>query len=323
MGEERPSERRRVWIRIHDLPQPWVDELERTFDGVEFWRGSDEGADPGWVSKVDVVFTSSTLPDPLIHKLANLQWVQFTRGSAFELMDRALRESSIPISVIRGIDGIQFSEFVMGCILALAKRFPHFFKAQQERIWEGVMPLEIAGMTLGILGLGVIGTETARKAKAFGMRVIAIKRKLIPKPDFVDELWTPDRLHDLLSRADFLAICLPSNPETFGLLGLDELRLMKKTSYLINVTGGRVIMEEHLVKVLREGWISGAALDAFPRQPLPPDSELWELRNVIITPRIGGYTPHRWKRLIPVFADNLRTFLSGRQLDVIDKRLGY
>ncbi len=224
--------------------------------------------------------------------------------------------------MIPAIDGLQFSEFAMGSILLWAKRFPHYFHTQQEKKWDRRIPLEISGMTLGILGLGTIGSAIAAKGKAFGMRVLGIKRVLIPKPNFVDELWTPDRLGDLLSESDFLAISIPSTPQTFGLIGLRELNLMKETTYLINLTGGHAIQEDHLVHALKEGWIAGAALDALPRQPLPPDSALWELPNVFITPRVAGYTPNRWKRLIPVFEENLRKFLSGQEFPVINKALG-
>lgn len=314
---------RKVWIRVPELPEIWVDEIKKSADGVEFWRGKDNDADPEWLSRAEAVFTNGELPDPLVHRMKSLKWVQFTRGSAFELIHPALRESPVGVSVMRGIDGVQFSEFAMGAILAWAKRLPYFFKSQQEKRWEIAMPLEIAGMTLGILGLGAIGSATARKAKVFGMRVLGIKRTMIPKPDFVDELWTPDRLPDLLSQSDFLVISTPSSPETFGLLGPAELRRMKKTACLINLTGGHMIEEGHMVQALKEGWIAGAVLDAVPRQPLPPDSELWSLPNAIVTPRIGGFSPRRWQRLIPVFIENLKKFLSGRPLDLIDKRVGF
>lgn len=310
----------RVWVRIPELPRQWFDDLRETFAQVEFREGE---ADSGWIAKVDVVFTSTRFPDFLFAQLPSLRWVQFTRGSVFELVEPALRESAIPVSVIRSIDRGQFSEFVIGCILLWAKRFPQFFKAQEKRLWERMMPLEIAGMTVGILGLGAIGTECARKAKALGMRVIAVKRKMDRKPDFVDELWTSERLPDLLSQSDFLVITLPSSPEVDGLLGLEAFQHMKKSAYLINVTADRVIGEDVLVKVLKERRIAGAALDALPRQPLPPDSQLWDCDNVIITPRVGGLTPNRWKRLIPVFKSNLQRYLSGQEFDVIDKRIGY
>jgi phosphoglycerate dehydrogenase-like enzyme len=313
----------RVWIRIGNLPDQWVEELERHEARAEFWHGKEEEADPDWLAGVEVLFTDAKVPDDLMRRLTSLKWVQFTRGTAFELIDPALRKSDVAASVIPAIDGVQFAEFALGSVLLLAKQFPSFFHAQLESRWERTMPLEISGMTLGVFGLGTIGSAVARRAKAFDMRVLGIKRVPAAKPDFVDELWTSDRLKDLLAQSDFLVITLPSTPAVFGLIGPEELKLMKKSAYLINLTGGKVIKEEHLVLALRENWIAGAVLDALPRQPLPPDSELWRLANVIITPRIAGFTPKRWQRLIPVFQNNLRKFLSGEPIPLINKELGY
>jgi phosphoglycerate dehydrogenase-like enzyme len=315
-------EPKRVWIRIENLPEQWVEEVRKSENGIEIWHGNDEDADPAWLGKVEVVFTDVALPDGLMNKLPNLKWVQFTRGTAFELIEPALRDSNVGVSVIPTIDGVQFAEFGMGCVILLAKQFSHFFHAQLESRWERTMPLEISGMTLGILGLGTIGSAIARKAKAFDMRVLGVKRTAVAKPEFVDELWTSEHLGDLLKQSDFFVITLSSTPAVFGLIGLEELRLMKKTAYLINLTGGKVIKEEHLVRALKERWMAGAVLDALPRQPLPPDSELWSLPNVIVTPRIAGFTPKRWQRLIPVFQENLKKFISDQPLPLIKKALG-
>jgi D-2-hydroxyacid dehydrogenase (NADP+) len=315
-------EPKRVWIRIENLPKQWVEELRKSESRIDIWHGKDEEADWAWLAKVEVVFTDAPLPDALIHRLANLEWVQFTRGTAFELIEPALRDSDVGVSVIPTIDGVQFAEFGMGCVMLLAKQFPQFFHAQLESRWERTMPLELSGMTLGILGLGTIGSAVARKAKAFDMRVLGVKRTGVPKPEFVDELWTLEYLGDLLRQSDFLVITLSSTPAVFGLIGLEELKLMKQTAYLINLTGGKVIKEEHLVRALKERWVAGAVLDALPRQPLPPDSELWNLPNVIVTPRIAGFTPKRWQRLIPVFQENLKKFIDGQPLPLINKALG-
>ncbi len=316
-------ETRRVWIRIENLPDQWVEELKRREPRAEFWCGKDEDADSAWLASVDVVFTDAKVTDDLMGRLINLRWVQFTRGTAYELIDPKLRNSDVVASVVPALDGVQFAEFALGSVLLLAKKFPHFFHAQLESRWERTMPLEISGMTLGVLGLGTIGSAVARRAKAFDMRVLGVKRVAAAKPDFVDELWTADRLKDLLSQSDFLVITLPSTPALFGILGLEELRLMKKSAFLINLTAGKAIKEDHLTQALREKWIAGALLDALPRQPLPPDSELWQLENVIITPRIAGFTPKRWQRLIPIFQNNLRKFLSGEPIPLINKDLGY
>ncbi|MET0691307.1 MAG: D-2-hydroxyacid dehydrogenase [Candidatus Binatia bacterium] len=316
-------ESRRVWIRVENLPDHWVEELRRHEMRAEFWHGKEEEADPHWLAKVEIVFTDAKVSDDLLRRLISLKWVQFTRGTAFELIDPALRTSHVAASVIPAIDGVQFAEFALGSVLLLAKQFPNFFHAQLESRWERTMPLEISGMTLGVLGLGTIGSAVARRAKAFDMRVLGVKRVAAAKPDFVDELWTADRLKDLLTQSDFLVITLPSTPALFGILGLEELRLMKKSAFLINLTAGKAIKEDHLTQTLREKWIAGAVLDALPRQPLPPDSELWHLDNVIITPRIAGFTPKRWQRLIPIFQNNLRKFLSGEPIPLINKDLGY
>ena len=316
-------EMRKVWIRIENLPGQWVEELRRQEARAEFWHGKEEEADPSWLAKVEVVFTDAKVTDALLRQLMSLKWIQFTRGTAYELIDPALRKSDIGASVVPALDGVQFAEFALGSVLLLAKQFPFFFHAQLESRWNRTMPLEVSGMTLGVLGLGTIGSAVARRAKAFDMRVLGLKKMPAAKPDFVDELWASERLKDLLLQSDFLVITLPSTPALFGIIGLEELRLMKKSAYLINLTGGKAIKEEHLVQAFREKWIAGAVLDALPRQPLPPDSELWRLPNVIITPRIAGFTPKRWQRLIPIFQDNLRNFISGEPIPLINKELGY
>ena len=199
---------RRVWIRIENLPDQWIEELKRHEARAEFWHGQEEDADPDWLATAEVMFTDAKVTDDLLGRLSGLKWVQFTRGTAYELIDPALRHGDIGASVIPAMDGVQFAEFALGSVLLLAKQFPYFFRAQLESSWQRTMPLEIAGMTLGVLGLGTIGSAVARRAKAFDMRVLGLKKLPAPKPDFVDELWTSDRLKDLLRQADFLVITL-------------------------------------------------------------------------------------------------------------------
>jgi phosphoglycerate dehydrogenase-like enzyme len=154
--------------------------------------------------------------------------------------------------------------------------------------------------------------------------VIATKRTLTPKPPTVDELGPPEFLASLLPRSDFVVLCLASVPSTENIIGEQELRSMRKSAYLINLTGGKAIEEELLIRALQERWIAGAALDAFARQPLPGDSELWRLPNVIISPRIGGVTEQKWPPLLPIFAENLKRFVAGEPLrNLVDKELGY
>jgi phosphoglycerate dehydrogenase-like enzyme len=230
----------------------------------------------------------------------------------------------IHVTGSKGIHGTVFSEFALACVLMLAKKLPECIEAQKQRKWQRLQPVEVEGQTLGIIGLGVAGNDLARKAKGLGMRVIATKRMPAEKPEFVDALGMPEFMPRLLTESDFVVLLLASVPSTFNIIREPELRRMKKSAYLINLSGGRAIDESLLTRALKEQWIAGAALDAFAEQPLPEDSELWSLPNVIVTPRIAGITSRKWPALLPIFRENLRRYLAGEPLrNVVDKELGY
>jgi phosphoglycerate dehydrogenase-like enzyme len=320
---DKMMDRSHVWIRL-ELPQEELRSLEESAAECEFWQGKDAEADPRWLQRVDALFTEEPVPDELVQRMSNLRWLHTTRGGAYPFLTSTVRKRPIQLTTSKGIHGAAFSEFALGCIFALAKRLPQCWQAQSRRRWERSIPENVEGKTLGIIGLGTVGSELARKAKGLGLRVIATKRTVASKPPYVDELGPPEYLAKLLPEADFVVLCLASVPATEGILGEKELRSMKKSAYLINLTGARAVEEEHLVRALQEGWIAGAALDALPRQPLPEDSELWGLPNVIISPRIGGATAQRWDLLLPIFIDNLKRFAAGEELhNLVDKETGY
>src|SRR5438132_1689732 len=312
-----------IWLRL-DLPEKEFAFLRDTVPNCDFCRGEDHDISEHQLARIDGVFTEEPLPDHLTAKMANLKWLHFTRGGVNAYLTPSIKRSPIQVTGSKGIHGGVFSEFALACIFALAKKLPQCVEAQRQARWQRVIPEEVAGKTLGIVGLGTVGSELARKAKTLGLRVIATKRTVTEKPEFVDELGGPEYLPELLSQSDFVVLCLASVPSTTEIIGETEFRAMKKTSYLINLTGGKAIAETVLVRALKEGWIAGAALDAFPRQPLPEDSELWHLSNVIISPRIGGIPSQKWPLLLPIFIENLKRFIAGEPLkNVVDKDLGY
>jgi phosphoglycerate dehydrogenase-like enzyme len=313
----------RIWLRVK-LPEKELASLRETFSDYEFRQGDDDAIDSQWVREVDCVFTEEILPDEMVQRMPSLRWLHVTRGGVNSYLTPAVKARPIQVTGSKGIHGTVFSEFALACVFAMAKKLPECFAAQKEHEWRKLQPLEVEGQTLGIVGLGVAGSELARKAKALGMRVIAAKRKPAPKPDYVDELGTAELLPRLLAQSDFVVLLLASVPSTVNLIREAELRSMKKTAYLINLTGGRVIEEQLLVRALKEKWIAGASLDAFANQPLPEDSELWNLPNVIITPRIAGITSKKWPPLLPIFCENLHRFIAGEPLkNLVDKELGY
>jgi D-2-hydroxyacid dehydrogenase (NADP+) len=314
---------RRIWLRVN-LPSNELAIIQQETPSCELRQEEDRTIDRQWLREVDGVFTEEMLPDSLVQQMPNLKWLHVTRGGVHSYLTPTIKARPIQVTGSKGIHGTVFSEFALACILALAKKLPACMEAQRLKQWQTIMPVEIAGKTLGIVGLGTAGSDLARKAKAMGLRVIATKRTATPKPEYVDELGTPEFLPRLLSESDFVVLLLASIPSTFNLLGEKELRTMKKSAYLINLTGGLAVEEKLLVQALKEKWIAGAALDAFTRQPLPEDSELWDLPNVIISPRIGGLTEQKWAPLLPIFVDNLKRFLAGEPLrNVVDKELGY
>jgi phosphoglycerate dehydrogenase-like enzyme len=312
-----------LWLRI-DLPEKELASLRQAAADCEFIRSKDAEITDDDLRRIEAVFTEEPLADSWAQRMPRLRWLHVTRGGVSAYLTPAIKERSIQVTGSKGIHGAVFSEFALACILTLAKRLPQSFDAQRQKHWQKLTPVEIEGQTIGIVGLGVAGSELARKAKALGMRVIANKRTVVEKPEWVDELGAAALLPRLLAESDFVVLLLASVPSTVNLIGEKELRLMKKSAYLINLTGGRAIDEGLLVRALKEKWIAGAALDAFANQPLPKDSELWDLPNVIITPRIAGITSHKWPALLPIFQDNLQRFIAGEPLrNVVNKELGY
>ena len=276
------------------------------------------------MQQIDAVFTEEPLPDLLTARMPNLKWLHVTRGGVNAYLTPTVKGRPIQVTGSKGIHGNAFSEFALACIFALAKKLPACWAAQQEKKWWKLTTEEVAGKTLGIVGFGTVGRELALKAKSLGLNVIATKRTVATQPEFVDKLGGPEYLPLLLTQSDFVVLCLASIPSTANIIGEAELRAMKKTAYLINLTGGNAISERLLVQALKEHWIAGAALDAFQRQPLPEDSELWSLPNLIISPRIGGIPAQKWPLLLPIFIDNLKRFLAEEPLrNVVDKELGY
>jgi phosphoglycerate dehydrogenase-like enzyme len=313
----------RIWLRVN-LPEKDVPVLQREFSSCEFRHGDDASMIPQWLAQIDGVFTEEPIPDEIVQRMTNLQWLHVTRGGVNVYLTASVKARPIQVTGSKGIHGTVFSEFALAAIFMLAKKLPQCIEAQREKNWHKLQPMEVEGKTVGIVGLGTVGDELARKAKALGMRVLATKRTAAAKPDYVDELGTPEFLPRLLAESDYVVLLLASVPSTFNIIGEKELRLMKPSAYFINLTGGRAVEEKLLVRALKEKWFAGAVLDAFAKQPLPQDSELWSLPNVIITPRIAGITSQKWPAVLPVFKENLRRFIAGEPLrNVVNKELGY
>lgn len=271
------------------------------------------------IGEVDAMYGRIT-PE-LLARAEKLRWIQTPMAGLEHYMFPALAESDVTLSNMQGIYSDNIADHVMGYILMFARGFHIFLRRQLERNWAKEVPvLHLADQTLGVIGLGGIGTAVAKRGAAAEMRVIATNAVEIEKPDFVDALWGIDRLDDLLVESDFVVSCVPHTPETFKLISTDQLKRMKKTGYLINISRGVVVDLAALTAALQVGEIAGAGLDVFETEPLPADHPLWGMENVIITPHTAGSGPHTAERRIEVVTANLRRFVAGEPVrNVVDK----
>jgi phosphoglycerate dehydrogenase-like enzyme len=231
----------------------------------------------------------------------------------------------------RGISADTIAEHVLAVTLVLFRKLRIAFRAQAVREWaqDAVLhppPIRtIRHSRVLVIGLGEIGTATAKAMAALGGRVTAVRRiGSRPKPDFVEAVGTPDRLVDLLPAADVAVVAAPQTKETRGLIGGRELAAMRSDAILVNVSRGRLVNEAALAEALANGRVGGAALDVFEQEPLPKDSPLWGMPNVLITPHMAGFRPDHWDAVVELFAENLRRFETGRELlNIVNKKAGY
>jgi phosphoglycerate dehydrogenase-like enzyme len=254
-----------------------------------------------------------------------LRWVQLTHAGA-ERVDPALIRNGITFTTAGGLAATPIAEFVLAFILMFSKGWPRQFRAQQEHRYARYMPREVFGKTVGIIGMGYIGSEVARLAKAFGCRVLGMRRSFTTRgPDPVaDEAVPPSELDYLLRESDFVVMAAPLTAETRHMIGEAQLKQIKPTAYFINIARGACVDEQALIAALKDGTIAGAGLDVFEREPLPPESELWDLENVILSPHVSGGTEIYNLRATRIFTENLRRYLAGEPLvNVVDPERGY
>jgi phosphoglycerate dehydrogenase-like enzyme len=250
-----------------------------------------------------------------------LRWVQARNAGAGEQLAQAAEQAReelerVIVTTASGVHGGPLAEFAMLGLLAFAKRLPQRMADQRAHLWplEQTPVGELRGRTLLLVGLGAIGSETARLAKAFGMEVLAVKRDASGHHRHVDELHPAERLRELVGRADAIVSSLPLTEATRGLIDAETLGAAKRGAVFVSVGRGGVVDEAALIERLRDGTLGGAALDVFAQEPLPQDSPLWDLDNVIVSPHASALVDAEQERVVDLFCDNLRRFLDGQPL---------
>jgi phosphoglycerate dehydrogenase-like enzyme len=308
---------------LRGFKYPSEREREAVAEGL---HGAFAGADVVfgfWGNELHTAFTGA---GSLGDVAPNLKWIQLTSAGADRLLNSGFIEGGITVTTVSGLHATPIGEFVIASMLMWAKGAPRTLRAQLRREWVRFAPTELHGKTVGIVGAGHIGAEVGRLAKAFGCRVVATRRSAVAGETaaYADEVLPASGLHGLLEQSDYLVLSMPLTPETRGMIGEDELRAMKPSSFLVNIARGPVIVEDALIRALTEGWIAGAALDVFDKEPLPEDSPLWDMENVILTPHISGGTEIYNQRAVEIFRDNLQRYLNNQPLqNVVDPTRGY
>lgn len=274
---------------------------------------------PALAAEAEVI--AGGLPSALIPKSPHLRWLH-SWAAGVDVTPEILA-SDATFTSSKGNGAIPLAEHVILLMLMLSRSTPDLLDAQREKRWAKIVHGELTGQTLGIIGLGNCGQDLARKAKAFHMHTIGVRRTATPCPD-VDEVLPLDRLHDLLARSDWVAMTAPITAESRHMLGEAEFRAMKPSAYYVCVSRGATADPDALLRALREGWIAGAGLDAHAVEPLPSDSPFWDAPNTIVTPHYGATSRLTYRRGADIFLANLRRYLAGEPLtNLVDREAGY
>ena len=272
----------------------------------------------GWIGK---------LTPELLEHAPRLRWNQSPTISLESVVFADLAASEVVLTKMRDIQNDHISTHVMALLLGYCRDLPRLLRRQIAREWATeaqVAVLDPAEMTVLVLGLGGIGAEVTRRLAPFGATILGVDPRVRSGLPSVAEFHAPDRLADLLPRADAVIICAPQTPETTGLFDEAMFRRMKQSAYFINIGRGKIVRLAALERALAEGWIAGAGVDVFETEPLPTESPLWDMEQVVITPHSAGYGPHLEARRLRVVLENVRRFVAGEPLEnVADKALWY
>lgn len=278
------------------------------------------------ILEADIFCGHAKVPVPWgeVVRRGRLRWIQSSAAGLDHCLTPEVIASGITVASASGLFADQVAEQTLALLLGLLRGLPVFFRAAQKREFIRRPTGDLHRSTVGIVGFGGNGRRIAETLAPFRVRILATDMFPFDKPSHVAELWHADQLPQVLSAVDSLILCVPLNTQTTGMIGNAQLALMKRGSMLINVARGPVVQESALVDALTSGQLGGAGLDVTEIEPLPTDSQLWELPNVIITPHVGAQSARRADDTTDLICENLRRYFSGRPLlNVVDKRLGY
>ena len=267
------------------------------------------------LQKAEIIF--GWPPIEQLPKALKLKWLHLpSAGADYYTIRENYYNQEIQVTNSSGVFGLPIAEHVFAMILSYNRNLQEYAYHKLEKKWNGIRNVrDFYGSTIGVIGLGDIGMEVAKRAKAWGARVLAVKRTLEKKPEYVDQLYTTEEIDVVLEQSDYIVLALPNTPRTVGMITEERLKKMKSHSFIVNIGRGSVIDQDALIKALKENWIGGAGLDVTTPEPLPEESLLWELPNVIITPHASGNSPTNQSRRLDIIINNLKRYIDNLPLE--------
>jgi phosphoglycerate dehydrogenase-like enzyme len=269
------------------------------------------------------IILSFGAPPGTLGQMPKLKWIQSMSVGVDQWMERDDLKPSHMVTAARGTHRVQMPENILGAIFHITKPYMQAALEQQHSRWTRRMSVPIAGKTLGILGLGAVGQELARKAAALEMRVIGTKRTVEPVAH-VDKVYQPRQVDEVLGQSDFVVLLLPVTDATRNMIDKERLACMRPSAWLLNFARGALIVDEDLIAAVKAKTIAGAILDVFRTEPLPSNHPFWKAEGISVLPHIGGGHPTRDQMVAELFAENARRYLAGEPLkEVVDRARGY
>lgn len=315
---------------------PWEQKqmlrITQAFPQVEFQTALTEDLVLPAVGDAEIVF--GDLSRNAVLRAEKLRWIQCHGAGVNKLVAiPELMASSIVVTNTSGAHAPTIAEHFFGGLISLTRHLPELYLAQKKREWThwsewaeriGRLPVGLAGMTIGVIGLGNIGRAIAERANAFQMRVIAVDICDLPHPPYLAGFWNVNQIERLLEQSDVVVVTVPGTPETANLLSKDRLALLKPAAYLGVLSRGGIVDEDAVAGMLIEGRLAGAVMDVFQKEPLPTQSRLWDAPNLILTPHTSGKSEQTTTAATSIFIENLKSYQAGRPLkNVIKKDLGF
>lgn len=299
--------------------------IESASPNSEYIYESIKTVDKKTVQEAEVIIGNP--PADMLINSSNLKWLQLNSAGSDAYIKEGILKKEAKLTNASGAYGLAISEHMIGVLLQIYKKLHLYRNNQKLHLWKDEGEVKtIYNSKILIIGLGDIGEEFAKRAKAFGAYTIGVRRKNTEKPDFIDELYLMDKIDELLPKADVVMLCMPSTKETYKMFSKDKFMLIKKGAVLLNAGRGNVLDTEGLCDLVESNYLLGAGLDVTDPEPLPKDHRIWDIENIIITPHISGgfHLPETLERIVRISADNLKRFTNDEKLmNIVDFYTGY